>query len=159
MVWRFLEKSTLFYLACYEAKNVSNTLNFVSYTCFVHILTVYRYASFETCTSYIVNPCGRVPRPIYISSRASDSQSSTINDMYMLLITLIAFQLHVVFNTPEKFWLISRLFDVVMAEVPPPVLSSTWRDLAFSPDAQSLLVPSFAFHSFPRHIEAWYAYN
>ena len=54
-------------------KKIPNVLNFVSYTCFVHILTVYLYASYETCTSYIVNPCGHVPRPIYISSRASDS--------------------------------------------------------------------------------------
>ena len=40
---------------------------------FVHTLTVYLYASIETSTAYIVNPCGHVPRPIYYSSHVSDS--------------------------------------------------------------------------------------
>ena len=47
--------------------------------------------------------------------------------------------------TPDELWLISRLFDVVVAEVPPVLLSSTWRDLLPYPNAQSLSLPSFAF--------------
>ena len=90
----------------------------MSCTWFVHIWTVYLWNEL-----YIY--CQSLPRPMYIFSHASDSQSIMCT---CYLITLIAFQLHMAVYMPEKLWLISHLFYMVLAEVP----SSTWRDLAFS---------------------------
>ena len=67
------KKYNFFCLALYDTKNVPNTLNFVSCMWFVHILTVYLYASYETSTSYKFLYCQSLwPRPqtdIYFFTR------------------------------------------------------------------------------------------
>ena len=142
MVWRFLEKSTLFFKHVMKPKMFLIRLTLWVFRTHFDCLPLCEIWNehFLYCQSMWPHP----QTNIYFFTHKWFSQVPS-----MLLITLIALQLHVVFNTPEKLWLISRLFDVVVAEVPPPVLLSTWRYLAFSRMLKAYLclhLPSIAPH-------------
>ena len=116
--------------------------NFASCTWFVHILTVYLYVSIETSTaSYIVNPCGRIPRDRYIILHAQVIQSQVLSYTHCFSTACGLLHAWEALAYFPSFWCGGG-----WGIQPPVLLSSTWRDLFPYSDAQSLPMSSIAPH-------------